>query len=159
MTEEEYFKQAGSVMNVKRKEEVIENTDKPKKTTRTKKQTKTENIVEQKELPKPVYNVSRNEQGETTLTPQATNTSIKTINQINNEIENNAIDNKYIILKKMIDESYEQLTRIQIEIEVAKRMYELYNREMYQKQIKTYQDNLTNVINRIRVLNELKEEK
>ena len=103
---------------------------------------------------KPVYNVSRDKKGKTTVTPQNNKLVEKTLNQINEEIQNEALDNKSTILSIMITESYNQLTRIQIEIDILKKMYEMYNKEIYLKQINSYQESLQNTINRIRILKE-----
>ncbi len=103
---------------------------------------------------KPVYNVSRDNKGKTIVEPQ-NKTVDKTLNQINEEIQNEAIDNRKETIDIMIQESYNQLTRIQIEIEILKKMYDLYNKDIYLKQINTYQDTLQNTINRIRILKNL----
>lgn len=104
---------------------------------------------------KPVYNVSRDNKGKTKVEPTKTQEEPKTINQLNDEIQNNALDNREQVIKEMIEESYHTLSRLQIEIELFKKMYELYNKEIYLKQMKSCQDNLQNIINRIRILKSL----
>lgn len=105
---------------------------------------------------KPIYEYSRNEQGKIEINNKS-KTNPQTIEEINNDIINKSIDNKKNIIEEMITDSYNELTKIQIEMEVLQKMYELYNKNIYLKQIESYKNRRIELINKIRILKELKE--
>ena len=163
MTEEEYFKIANGNKILQSRSDIPSSIDtslqnnnitsevinKPKRG-RPKKQTQT-NAIE-----KPIYDINRDINGKTQITarPQTTTTS-KTINEINQEIQNDSLDNKISLKNKMIKEYQEELTRTQIEIDIKMKMYELYNNIVYKKQADQYRAKHNELIAKIRILNEL----
>lgn len=143
MTEDDYFKIASANRIIQNKEE-----PKVKKRGRPKK--------EETAPTKPIYDISRNEQGKTDIQPRIQNeTPKKTINEINQEIQNNSIDDKLRVKELMIQECYEALTRTQIEIDVLMEEYRLYNKEIYKKQADQYRNKHSDLINKIRILKSL----
>lgn len=105
---------------------------------------------------KPIYEYSRNENGRIEINNKSKQNA-KTIEETNNNIINKAIDNKQDMIDKMIIDGYNELTKTQIEIDVLKRMYELYNKDVYLKQMDSYKNRRVELVNRIRILNEFKE--
>lgn len=142
MTEEEYFQIAGGnqILNKKQEESV-----------------KQEEPIKKRGRPKkPVYDISRNEQGKVQVQARVQNESkIQTINQINETISNDSNDNKQKMKQIMLNEFKDELTRIQIEIDIKNEMYNQYNKDIYKKQANQLKDRYNEIINKIRILQTL----
>ena len=105
---------------------------------------------------KPVYNYNRDDQGKIEINSEKSN--ITTIKEINNNIIVNSLDKKYEMINAMIKEYYDNLTRTQIEIDILKKMYDSYDKNVFLKQIESLKNKKIEYMNKIRILNELKEE-
>jgi len=178
MDENEYFRRAAATQrlqnrvekepdNSKIQEEVLTKIEKPAKVEskevlikteeKPKRGRKKKEAQEKPEPPKmPIYEFGRDNNGEAII--KAQKKEIRGINEQNFEIENNALDQFSSTIQKMIDEEYDKLTRCKIEIKILEKMYSLYNKDIYNSQIKSWKDRQFQSITRIRLLNELMEE-